>query len=318
VLNSISFGLQQDYADDGVIDLQWNILGMVFACCFCFELLVRVCTLGTDYFYDAINAIDSFLILGIVFDVFILIPAQAVPIAGMLRMASELRMLRVVTFIKLARHFRSLRELWLLVGGFVNSVKALAWVGVLICILIFPFSVMFTTEIGWNHALYNGTASYDDKAWRYDIYFGSIWKTTFTLVQVLTRDGWCDGIVRHVLHKQPNMWIFFYIFMILSSFGLMNVIVGVIVENTLQAAKVADERVMLYEQWENGKLIDSMVELLTMSDVSRSGCLHFEEFTAAIDGPLLKEKLDAIDISHQEAQEVYVLHRDAHCKVRVY
>merc|ERR1719359_221728 len=189
----------------------------------------------------------------------------------------------------------------------MNSVKALVWTGALMAALIYPFAVMFTTEIGRSHKLYNNTLSYDDKPWGYDYYFGSMWQTSFTLVQVLTRDGWCDGIVRHVLHKQPNMWIPFYVFMVLASFGLMNVIVGVIVENTLQAAKMADERVLLHDEWEKGKIVDQVVDILTMSDLDRSGNIAANEFQAAIDGEIMKEKLDALGVSKTEAQEVYDL-----------
>jgi hypothetical protein len=43
----------------------------------------------------------------------------------------------------------------------------------------------------------------------------------------------CDGVVRHVVHRQPAMAVFFVLYVVLTTFGILNVVVGVIVEATL-------------------------------------------------------------------------------------
>ncbi len=55
--------------------------------------------------------------------------------------------------------------------------------------------------------------------------------------QVLTLDSWADGIARHVITNQPGMVIFFLLFLMVTSYGLLNLVVGVIVENTLATAR---------------------------------------------------------------------------------
>jgi voltage-gated sodium channel len=50
----------------------------------------------------------------------------------------------------------------------------------------------------------------------------------FTLFQLLTLEGWAD-IARNMMTKFPSAWLYFISFIIISSFIVMNVIVGVVV-----------------------------------------------------------------------------------------
>ena len=59
-------------------------------------------------------------------------------------------------------------------------------------------------------------------------YFGTIGKSMFTLFQVMTLEAWVD-IARTIMEVQPLAWIYFLSFILVSSFIVMNVIVGVIV-----------------------------------------------------------------------------------------
>ena len=54
---------------------------------------------------------------------------------------------------------------------------------------------------------------------------------------ILTGD-W-DIVCRAVVEKQPMMFPFFIGFIMLTIFGLMNVIIGVVVDNVISQARIA-------------------------------------------------------------------------------
>merc|ERR1719375_1766619 len=68
------------------------------------------------------------------------------------------------------------------------------------------------------------------------LYFGTIGRSMYTLFSVSIMVEWPE-FGRAILEKQPLMFIFFILFIIFTGFGVTNVIIGVIVDNTMEAAK---------------------------------------------------------------------------------
>merc|ERR1719277_2042623 len=83
--------------------------------------------------------------------------------------------------------------------------------------------------------------------WDNEEYFGTVPRSMFTLLQVLTLDNWSSKIARHVLQNQGYMAIFFIIFLLFGTYGLLNVIIAVIVERTLAIAQTNTSRVQILD-----------------------------------------------------------------------
>jgi hypothetical protein len=82
-----------------------------------------------------------------------------------------------------------------------------------------------------------------------------------TLFQIMTVDDWSTHIVRPLMRDLVNgpIWgIFFICFVLLSHFGLANVIVGVVCESCLQLAKVNDAKVKSHLVEDQQKLFKSL------------------------------------------------------------
>ena len=73
-------------------------------------------------------------------------------------------------------------------------------------------------------------------------YFGTVPRSMFTLFQVTTTEGWAT-IARKAMERQPWTESFFLFYLYVTTFAVMNVVVAVIVENTLDQA--SDQRVVL-------------------------------------------------------------------------
>jgi voltage-gated sodium channel len=63
----------------------------------------------------------------------------------------------------------------------------------------------------------------------FDEWFGTIGKSLYTLFQVMTLESWSMGIARPVMDVFPLAWIFFVPFILIATFTMLNLFIGVIV-----------------------------------------------------------------------------------------
>lgn len=71
-------------------------------------------------------------------------------------------------------------------------------------------------------------------------WFGSLGQSGYTLFQVMTLESWSMGIVRPVLEIYPYAWAFFIPFILVTTFAVVNLLVGLIV-NSMQDAHQAED-----------------------------------------------------------------------------
>lgn len=303
--NILIIGLEQDFHSEPR-SIIWFLFEVVFTVLFLLEMAVRYYVLPRriNFWYDGWNVADLILCLGAAADCFFLNPAG---IGGQIRFFTAIRALRVIKLVRLVRMFTAFRELWLLTGGLMNSVKALSWVGLVIFMLIYVCGIICTAEIGQNDETYAIGPSYNGEEWPYKQYFGSVFKSMFTLFQVLTLDGWADDIVRHVVYRQPFLGVFFIGFILLTSFGLMNVVIGIIVENTLAAAQVVDKRKEEKQAKTRKATVEQLVSILERSDSSRSGLISIEELRAANQSVIVQKKFESIGLKFEEVEHIFGL-----------
>jgi voltage-gated sodium channel len=61
--------------------------------------------------------------------------------------------------------------------------------------------------------------------------FGTLGVSFYTLFQVMTLEGWSEEIARPIMEIYPTAWIFFLIFIFISTFIVVNLFVAVIVDS---------------------------------------------------------------------------------------
>ena len=52
----------------------------------------------------------------------------------------------------------------------------------------------------------------------------------YTLFQIMTLESWSMGIVRPVMKEYPLAWIFFVPFILVTTFAILNLFIGIIVD----------------------------------------------------------------------------------------
>ena len=61
-------------------------------------------------------------------------------------------------------------------------------------------------------------------------WFGSVGASAYTLFQIMTLESWSMGIVRPTMELFPYAWLFFVPFIIVTSFAVLNLFIGIIVD----------------------------------------------------------------------------------------
>jgi len=201
VINAITLGLESDrdiMAQWGawLVGLDHIILGI-----FVIEIGARLAVHRRAFFRDPWSVFD-FFVVGIA-----LIPASG-PFA-VLRALRVLRVLRLVTMVPSMRR---------VVGGLLSAIPGLSSVLAIIGILFYVFAVMATKLYGQ----------------RFPEWFGSLGDSAYTLFQIMTLESWSMGIVRPVMEVYPYSWFFFVVFILISTFTMLNLFIAVIV-NAIQS-----------------------------------------------------------------------------------
>ena len=61
-------------------------------------------------------------------------------------------------------------------------------------------------------------------------WFGSLGASLYTLFQIMTLESWSMGIVRPVMEVYPTAWLFFLPFILVTSFTVLNLFIGIVVD----------------------------------------------------------------------------------------
>ena len=147
-----------------------------------------------------------------VFD-FVVVGVALVPSGHGLSVLRALRVLRTLRIISVAPTLRRVVE------GFVGALPGMASVFLLMGIIFYIAAVMATQLFG---------AAFPD-------WFGTLAHSAYSLFQIMTLESWSMGIVRPVMEVFPYAWVFFIPFILVTTFAVVNLLVGLIV-NSMQDA----------------------------------------------------------------------------------
>ncbi len=195
-LNAIILGLETDK------DLHASY-GSLFSAIDRLILSVFVCELLAKFY---VNKWQMFKDPWSVFDLFV-VGVALVPATGHL---SVLRSLRILRILRLISAVPSMRRV---VTGLLNAIPGMGSVAALLLLILYVSSVMATQLFG---------GAFPEQ-------FGTLSASIFTLVQIMTMEGWAD-ISGPVMDKFSYAWIFFLVYMLVTSFAVLNLFIGIIVD----------------------------------------------------------------------------------------
>ena len=161
-----------------------------------------------------------------------------IPAAGPISVLRSLRILRALRLMSLVPQMRTV------VSALFSALPGMASIIAVLMLVFYVAAVMATKLFG---------AAFPE-------WFGSVGASMYSLFQIMTLESWSMGIVRPMMEVYPYAWAFFVPFVIVTSFAVLNLFIGLIV-NSLQnvqseervtaqatAARATSEREQLLEQ----------------------------------------------------------------------
>jgi len=281
----------------------WYAIENFFCILFIGETVLRIRTHKILYFFSFMNVFDFIIVMSTFADTYVFIWIGG---SGGLRAISALRVFRLVRLIQYVKKMKAFTEIWLIAASFANSVKSLAWVGLLMFFFLYMCAVFLTTLVGKNDELYDvEPLPLEGPKWEYKRYFGNIPRSMFTLFQILTLDNWCDAVVRPVAEKQPIIGIFFVFYIFVAAFGMINVVIGIIVENTLNCARSRNVADVISKERENSKLLSELREIFFKSDMDQNNSISLAEFSAAFQSKEVRKKFQRLNLGVNDTVEIF-------------
>jgi voltage-gated sodium channel len=207
ILNALILGLETSTTVMSSFSGILTALDKLCLTIFVAELAVKIFCYRVTFWRSGWNIFD-----------FLVVAIALVPGAGVW---SVLRSLRVLRVLRLLTAIPSLRKV---VAAFVHSIPGLASVMALMAIFFYTMGILATGLFGESHPQW----------------FGSLGASLYTLFQVMTLESWSMGIVRPVMENHPWAFAFFVPFIIIATFTILNLFIGVIV-STMQELSLTPE-----------------------------------------------------------------------------
>jgi voltage-gated sodium channel len=180
------------------------IVGLDAACLaiFVIELALKFYARRLAFFRSGWNVFD-FVIVGI----------SLMPGAQTFSVLRALRILRLLRVISVTPSLRRVVE------GFLKALPGMGSVFLLMGMIFYIGAVMATKLFGQS----------------FPEWFGDLGNSAYSLFQIMTLESWSMGIVRPVMEVYPAAWAFFVPFIMVTTFAVVNLLVGLIV-NSMQDA----------------------------------------------------------------------------------
>jgi voltage-gated sodium channel len=207
VFNAVILGME---TSDAIMATAGGLILTLDRLClaiFVAELVAKLYARGLRFWKSGWNIFD-----------FIIVAISLLPASGGLSVLRALRILRVLRIVSIAPSLRRVVE------GLVTALPGMGSVFLLMAIIFYIGAVMATKLFG---------DSFPD-------WFGDLGRSAYTLFQVMTLESWSMGIARPVIEVYPYAWAFFVPFIMVTTFAVVNLLVGLIV-NSMQSAHATEE-----------------------------------------------------------------------------
>ncbi len=224
LINAAILGLETSPAVMGRMGGVLIALDRVCLAVFCIELVLKLLAYRMRFWRSGWNVFD-----------FLVVAIALTPGAGPWAVLRSLRVLRV---LRLLTVIPSLRKV---VAAFLHSIPGLAGVVAVMTIFFYTAGVLATRLFGE----------------QYPAWFGSLGASLYSLFQIMTLESWSMGIVRPVMETHPWAWAFFVPFIVIATFTILNLFIGIIVSTMQELSALPDPHATLPEV---GHLLERMEE----------------------------------------------------------
>jgi len=221
IVNAVVLGLETSQSITAQFGPLLTTLDHILLWIFVVEIAGRIVVHRLAFFRDPWSLFD-FAVVGI----------ALVPASGALSVLRALRVLRILRLITIVPTLKRV------VGGLLAALPGMGSIVLLFSLIYYVFAVMATKLFGADNPEL----------------FGTLGTSLFTLFTVMTLEGWVENVTTPVMEHHPYAWVFFITFIVSTTFMVLNLFIGVVVNAMQSEHEKAEadereaEREMLHEE----------------------------------------------------------------------
>ena len=208
IINAITLGLETSPIIKAQFGIILSLIDKMALTIFTIELVTKIVVYKLRFFKDGWNIFD-----------FLIVAVSLIPASGPF---SVLRAFRIFRTLRLLSIVPSMKRI---IQAIFISIPGILSVGTIIILIFYISSVLTTTFFGE----------------RFYEWFGTIGNSMYTLFQIMTLESWSMGIVRPVMKEFPLAWLFFVPFILVTTFAILNLFIGIIVDAMQQISKYGSQ-----------------------------------------------------------------------------
>ncbi len=174
-----------------------SFLDSLIVAIFTVEIIMRIYVYRLSFFKDPWSLFDFFVVA------ISLIPAN-----------DGLSILRALRVLRLFRLLTIVPQMRIIIAALLKVIPGIGSISMVVLLFFYVFSIMAT------HLFSEA----------FPQWFGTLEASMYTLFQVMTLESWSMGISRPVMEVFPYAWIFFIIFILIVTFIMINLFIGIIVD----------------------------------------------------------------------------------------
>lgn len=174
-----------------------HYLDMFIISVFTIEISLRIYVHRLKFFKDPWSLFDFFVVT------ISLIPAN-----------DGLSILRVLRVLRLFRLLTIVPQMRLIISAILSVIPGMASVSLVLLLFFYVFAIIATNIFSLT----------------FPQWFGSLGESMYTLFQIMTLESWSMGIARPVMDVHPYAWIFFVIYILIVTFIMVNLFIGLVVD----------------------------------------------------------------------------------------
>lgn len=198
LINAVTLGLETShtamaYAGNILMAVDKFILGV-----FVIEITCKIFIYRLSFFRNGWNVFD-----------FAIVSIALLPATGAFSVLRALRILRVLRLLTVVPSLRAV------ISALFHALPGMASIITVLMLVFYMASVIATKLFGHS----------------FPEWFGTIGASMYSLFQVMTLESWSMGIVRPVMEIYPLAWLFFVPFIVITSFAVLNLFIGIIVNS---------------------------------------------------------------------------------------
>ena len=163
---------------------------------FVFEVVLKIVTNGKNFFNRPWNIFDA-----------VIVGMSVLPNYGALSVFRSARVLMVFMVISDTPRLRRT------MGILTHALPGIASIAAILTVILYVFAVLATKFFGG----------------AFPEWFGNLHLSLFSLFQIMTLEGWVD-MVEQIMEVFPTAWVFFVLFIVISTFTILNLFIAVMVD----------------------------------------------------------------------------------------